>query len=457
MDVKHEALKICTKDDSQMSKLWKSKMQGENEPAKTVSSTKECKQKMEPMKNVANKKPEALDEVTKMMKDLQLSQLEAQKKLDEELALLRETYPIRPNKPYYSPRQYGNREYPPNPAMTGRTIRGCFWDGEDHRKEDCQDLKKAIERGDVHQRDRFIILGQKDVGDEILVPIPREVNGKMIWQKDWVREKLLAKESDLQSKAQCVTVETNTNDTNTNELMNVEEVIYKPFWEADVEEKRTRDIWDDGDRDDIKRKALSPEEKPKRILKRERPVKDLTKPVVEKTKPQHEKMWNQLRESIDISELSKRMLDTLVPGVTVRELLSISPDLIQQWFGVKCVPPIKNKEPDAQVNSIKKEAMRKLYACASPKYKGRIEEDEFEMLIDSGAELCLMSRNVFEELELPIDLTVDWSVGSANSQKTKAYGICHDVPVTVGGITARCRFFVLENLSQDIILGRPWE
>jgi len=267
----------------------------------------------------------------------------------------------------------------------------------------------------------------------------------------------LAKESNLQSKAQCVTIETNTNDMNTNELMNGKEMIYKPFWEADVEEKRTCDIWDDGDRDDTKWKALSLEEKPKKILKRERPVRDLTKPVVEKTKPQYEKMWNQLRESIDIGELSKRTLDAPVPGVTVRELLSISPDLIQQWFGVKHVPPIKNKEPDAQVNSIKKEMMRKLYACTSPKCKGRIEEDEFEMLIDSGAELCLMSRNVFEELELPIDLTVDWSVGSANSQKTKAYGICHDVPVTVGGITARCQFFVLENLSQDIILGRPWE
>jgi len=48
-------------------------------------------------------------------------------------------------------------------------------------------------------------------------------------------------------------------------------------------------------------------------------------------------------------------------------------------------------------------------------------------------------------------------VGSANSQKMKAYGICYDMPVAVGGITARCRFFVLENLSQDVILGRPWE
>jgi len=68
------------------------------------------------------------------------------------------------------------------------------------------------------------MLGQKGIGDEILVPIPWEVDGKMIWQKDWVWEKLLVKESDLQLKTQCVTVETNTN-----ELMNGEEMIYKPF------------------------------------------------------------------------------------------------------------------------------------------------------------------------------------------------------------------------------------
>ena len=35
-----------------------------------------------------------------------------------------------------------------------------------------------------------------------------------------------------------------------------------------------------------------------------------------------------LRETIDIEELSKRALNPPVPGVTVRELLSISPGLI---------------------------------------------------------------------------------------------------------------------------------
>ena len=103
--------------------------------------------------------------------------------------------------------------------------------------------------------------------------------------------------------------------------------------------------------------------------------------------------------------------------------------------------------------------MKKLYACEYLKCKGRIADTKIklEILIDSGAELCLMSKDNFEELDIPVDLGVDWTVGAVNSQSTKVYGICHDVPVSVGGITARCRFFVMENLSQDVILGRPWE
>jgi len=167
---------------------------------------------------------------------------------------------------------------------------------------------------------------------------------------------------------------------------------------------------------------------------------------------------------VNLDELTKGTSDAPVPGVTVRDLLSISPEMIQQWFGVKRVLPIKEQEaqqedkPGAMAFTVRwKEAFRKLYACPSPKWKSRVEETEFEMLIDFGAELCLMSKEEFEELDLPIDLAVDWSVGAANNQRTKAYGICHDFEVTLGGIVTRCRFFVIENLSQDIILGRPWE
>jgi len=133
------------------------------------------------------------------------------------------------------------------------------------------------------------------------------------------------------------------------EEINGEKVIYKPSRE---EEKRARESWDEGDKNDAKRKSFSPENSPK-ILKRDKPLrqpayeKQVEKHDEKPPRPQHDKMWSTLRESVDIGELSKRTLDAPVPGVTVRELLSISPDLIQQWFGVKRVPPLKGKEPDA--------------------------------------------------------------------------------------------------------------
>ena len=147
-----------------------------------------------------------------------------------------------------------------------------------------------------------------------------------------------------------------------------------------------------------------------------------------------------------------------MPEVTVRELLSISPDLIQQWFGNKRVPPLGKDKPDVQINSAKwKDSLKKLYACASLKCKRLIGETEIklEMLMDSGVELFLMSKDTLEELDIPVDLEVDWTVGAVNSQTTKVYGICHNVTVSVGGITSRCRFFVMENLSREVILGRP--
>jgi len=88
-----------------------------------------------------------LDQVTKLMKDLQLSQVEAQKRFENELVFLRDVFtkvppPTTAHAPalYYPPRQYGNRQYQPNQDSQINRIRGCYWDGLMHRKH----LKHAI-------------------------------------------------------------------------------------------------------------------------------------------------------------------------------------------------------------------------------------------------------------------------------------------------------------------------
>ena len=90
---------------------------------------------------------------------------------------------------------------------------------------------------------------------------------------------------------------------------------YTQSREMEVEEKRVRESWDEGEKE-AKRQALSPENPPK-ILRRNKPqaIKhQAIQPADERSPrpPQHEKMWNTLRESV---ELSKRTLDAPVPGV----------------------------------------------------------------------------------------------------------------------------------------------
>jgi len=213
--------------------------------------TRAMKQQTESKTKKDGKPPQTLDEVTSMMKKLKLSQVEATKKLNEESAFLRDVFTKTPPKsPYYSPKQYGNREYPPTVTATANPIRGCYWDGQSHLKEDCPDLKRAVERGDVHMRGKIVFLGQERLGDEIKVPIPSEVGGVIKWQKDCVHEYLKMKESDI-PKMQYITVETEGKcmACNMMEKMNGENVIHMQSREMEVDEKRVRESWDEGEKE----------------------------------------------------------------------------------------------------------------------------------------------------------------------------------------------------------------
>src|SRR5258705_158259 len=163
-------------------------------------------------------------------------------------------------------------------------------------------------------------------------------------------------------------------------------------------------------------------------------------------------------------KISRNILDKTVPNVTLKEILAISADLITEWFGVKKVPSIPLKEKDLKeafevcVTRWGKGAHKPLYACASPKCKGKVEGYQHdEMLIDCGSELCLLSKECFDKMDLPIDLEIGWIIGSATCHKARLYGLCHDVGISVGGIEVNMPFFVMDGLSQEVILGRPWE
>ena len=92
---------------------------------------------------------------------------------------------------------------------------------------------------------------------------------------------------------------------------------------------------------------------PQRILKRQqqedrmdiddenRPKKTTKETSKTKTLP----FWEELRKGADVSDINDKLLETVIP-ITLKELLSISPDLISHWFGNKRVPPLQSKEKD---------------------------------------------------------------------------------------------------------------
>ena len=191
----------------------------------------------------------------------------------------------------------------------------------------------------------------------------------------------------------------------------------------------------------------------------------------------------QLRSEAEPEKMVNKILNQNIDGITVREVLGLSPDLLKELWGVKRFPALKGAAhvpatsgekaqtdlPERHTHLIANRLTRgnervlvekHLYACASPMVMGKLEgAKRVKMLIDSGSEMCVMSKRLRDELqdELPIDRDVAWSIGSASATRDQVYGVCHSVSVNVGGVEVDVPIFVLEEAAQNLILGRPWE
>ena len=82
-------------------------------------------------------------------------------------------------------------------------------------------------------------------------------------------------------------------------------------------------------------------------------------------------------------------------------------------------------------------------------------------LLDHGSELVLMPRCVFEWLDLSYDREINWTINGYSKAREQALndliGVCHSVKHSVGGVDAHIPVFIVEDLANDLILGRPWE
>ena len=77
-------------------------------------------------------------------------------------------------------------------------------------------------------------------------------------------------------------------------------------------------------------------------------------------------------------------------------------------------------------------------------------------LIDSGSEVNLMSRRLYEAGQWIVDRDIQWKVNSVNATKNVLWGACPDVRVKVGNVIEPVNIFVHDSLPYPVILGQPF-
>ena len=182
------------------------------------------------------------------------------------------------------------------------------------------------------------------------------------------------------------------------------------------------------------------------------------------------KLASDMQKGFDPATLGNRVLD-LPMTMTVRETLAASPAVTEYIVDMskKKRQPIvghvgvgaEEHEEDATVASTSTVQVedRSLYSAPSGRAKVLLNgELDIRGTLDHGSEINLMSTETFEKLDVPIDDNINWRLGTIKQQVVHpVVGVCHDVPVTVGGVTTRNQIFVVDDPTHDLLLGRPWE
>jgi len=201
-------------------------------------------------------------------------------------------------------------------------------------------------------------------------------------------------------------------------------------------------------------------------------------PETTKTKPPSKfRLASDLSEQLPVDVGGGKMLDAPVQ-LTFREVLSVSNELagyIHDQTRRKRIPldTTQTKSSTAGTTSAnhatvasvtQNEWEKTYYALPSGRAVATIaEKTRVSALLDTGSEVNLIPKRIFDTLDYPIDTDIRWRI-SGYDQKTQdhlrgsgAFGVLHDCPIEIGGITVRLHLFVVQDAAPDLLLGRPFE
>ena len=153
------------------------------------------------------------------------------------------------------------------------------------------------------------------------------------------------------------------------------------------------------------------------------------------------------------------------------EALSLSGDLRKFMFGTFNDPKANAEQAvETQISKLGAEiedeeehasevldkATEPYYIAASPMAHVNIGQKRISALLDSGAEVTVMTADLAWSLGLPISQSFNVNMSAATGKSKKFVGLCEDVAITVGKITHKVPVWVIDKLEHGLVLGRTY-
>jgi len=176
------------------------------------------------------------------------------------------------------------------------------------------------------------------------------------------------------------------------------------------------------------------------------------------------------RKRGDISEdvVMKNVLDATIK-LDLQTFLAIAPAIEKRFFGRWQMKDGSSAAPSANLKKMSaglgryiesdKDSVRFLTAD-TPKVnvtvRGASQKGTMQALIDSGAELSVINKKEALELGLPISHDYKLNINGAIGDSAKVWGCCENVVLTIAGKPFVTNIWVMEGLTNPLILGNPF-
>ena len=360
----------------------------------------------------------------------------------------------------------------PGPARTNDRPFRCVWcDSTVHARRDCPEFAEALgsKRVSLNEKGRILYNGEelplmygKGGMKRLVAPMPISVGTNNITLENYGN---IGPESSIH----VTTLDFETG-------IRTDEII-----DAQVEEKRRRDeilrrrvrprLEDTGN--PVSTPPVAPAPAAPSSTPSNAPITDVDMSDAPSGSVSKKfRLASELNQSISTAQIAEKIMDAPVQ-LSMREILAVSTDIsgyINEQTRKRRVPldptvpsTVSNT---ANVSSASADPghLKQLYACPSGRAKVTIDREvSIDALLDNGSEVNIMPQRIFEQTNLPIDTEIRWRINAYDS-KTNAkldehgpIGVCHDVPVDIGGVEVKQAIFVVKHCNNDLILGRPWE